>query len=412
MLAPWAWIAVLCLTACSDGSGPGVSGSVPLRFSGLAAATGTTCGVTVENVVYCWGKGGAGVLASASLEICTLAPCSTQPVRIQSPVPLSGLSANATFDSYACGLDTGGSPYCWGSILVNVDGSHDFGATPSALQRAAPLTSISAGETHICGVAVSHEVDCWGDFEGGVRGDPLIGFDTSAATFQPNVVGGGIEFTQIAAGALTTCGLTTFGQAYCWGSNNLGGLGNSTAPVQQSCGLAPSPCALVPVLVAGGHQFTSISGSSRHLCGLTALGDAFCWGLDDDHQVGTVAVQAQPCGGSLCVTEPAQVSAQVAFTSISAAGTSTCALSADGVAYCWGDNSSGQLGNGGTPASIPSRVSSSLNFKAIAMSGDHACALLFSGEAYCWGANGEGQLGTGTQDDSSVPVAVVGPAVN
>jgi alpha-tubulin suppressor-like RCC1 family protein len=404
------WLAALSLAACSDGTSPPVEPE-PLRFTAITASTGATCGLAVEGDAYCWGSSFGGLFGARTLEQCppTQFACTTRPLRIHSPVQLTSVSANSTFGSYACGLDTSGLPYCWGTMLVDFDGAYNLGLVPTALPGGVPLTSISMGEAHICGVATTHEAYCWGTFEGGRRGDPLIGFDTSTATFQPNAVGGGLDFAEVVAGSMGTCGLTLTGQAYCWGSNYHGSLGDPAAPVQQECGLARSPCATAPVPVAGGHLFTALTGATGHVCGPTAAGELYCWGLDNANQLGT-GEPPELCDDALCVNRPALVLASgVVFTSVSAAGSSTCALDADDVAFCWGDNSSGQIGNGGGMASVPVPVSGDRRFKTIAIAGDHACALTADGEAFCWGENSAGQLGTGDQRDSNEPVAVVGP---
>jgi alpha-tubulin suppressor-like RCC1 family protein len=75
-----------------------------------------------------------------------------------------------------------------------------------------------------------------------------------------------------------------------------------------------------------------------------------------------------------------------------------------------GDNSSGQLGNGGGSSPIPTPVAGDHRFSTIAVTEDHACALTLEGEAYCWGQNRTGQLGTGNNIDSNEPVAVVSAA--
>ena len=318
-----------------------------------------------------WGSG-AGGLFDGSL----------RPLQIQSPVPLTSVSLNsAPGSSYACGLDGTGAPYCWGTILVDVDSSINLGQTPTALPGGVQLTAISTGVQHLCGVTVTHVAYCWGDFEGGRRGDGTISFDTSAANFEPNVVAGGLEFTQVIAGTVGSCGLTTQNQAYCWGSNYLGFLGNPDAQVQQTCGLGFPPCALTPVPVAGGHFFDSISGSSQHACGVSGS-QVFCWGLDDKNQIGTEQAPVL-CDSLPCINEPAVASAFfISFQSVSAGGSSTCAFDADNVPYCWGDNSFGQIGNGGRAARVPAVVSGRHQFTTIAISGDHSCALITTGEAH------------------------------
>jgi len=406
---PCAWVAALSLAACSDGAGPRAEPQ-PLRFTAITVAVAASCALTADGAAYCWGDGREEQLGTASPpEQCAAGPCSTRPVRVESATPLTGLSAN---DWYVCGLDPAGSPLCWGWIVVDVDAVHQFGPKPVPLPNGVALTSISAGGSHICGVATDHQAYCWGDFEGGRRGYPLIGFDTSYATFQPNVVGGGLQFAEVRAGSWGTCGLTVGGQAYCWGSNVAGTLGDPAATVQQNCGLAPQPCALAPVPVAGSHLFTSLSGSRLHVCGATASGDLYCWGSDVAHQIG-VPDPSGTCAETPCEAAPAKVFAtDVTFAAVSAGGLSTCGLTGDGIAYCWGDDSYGQLGISGGSADLPVQVAGGHRLKAIAVAIDHACALLLDGDAFCWGENGSGQLGTGDRKDSNEPVAVAAPAAD
>lgn len=416
MIGPHAWRKVVCpfalLLGCSESSGPPADAE-PLRFAEIAAGTGFTCGLTADGAAYCWGNADPifGLNDPTAPEQCRFGPCSTHPRRLAFNQPLTGLSAN---DRYACALEAGGTPYCWGRILVDVDGSYNFGDVPTPLPNGIALASISAGLSHICGVAVDGQAHCWGDFEGGRRGDPTIGFDTSFATFVPNLVAGGLSFQDVAAGLLGTCGLTLDGEAYCWGSNGLGALGNPVATVQQECGLSRRPCAVVPGLIAGALRFTALTGGSGHVCGRTAAGELYCWGYNWANQVGSADATAETCPDAAeerCSSAPAAVfsSATPPFAKVRAGGSSTCALDDAGNAFCWGDNSYGQIGNGGGQVPVPNPVFGDLRFRDIAVAADHACAITLEGLAYCWGDNEGGQLGTGDSRDSNEPVAVAGP---
>jgi alpha-tubulin suppressor-like RCC1 family protein len=90
-----------------------------------------------------------------------------------------------------------------------------------------------------------------------------------------------------------------------------------------------------------------------------------------------------------------------------------CALDSEGAVWCWGDNSSGQLGIGaGTEAlAFPVRINPMTNFdsrKLVSISTGyfHSCALDSKGEAWCWGENGDGQLGIGNNTDQFIPQKV------
>jgi alpha-tubulin suppressor-like RCC1 family protein len=132
---------------------------------------------------------------------------------------------------------------------------------------------------------------------------------------------------------------------------------------------------------------------------------AYCWGANPDGQLGngTTTNSALPI-------EVGGVLAGKTVTDIEAGIHQTRAV-ADGSAYCWGNNGSGQLGSGTTVNSlVPVAVStggalSGRTVQSISTQRGHTCALA-DGQAFCWGDNQWGQLGNGTTTNSAVPVAV------
>src|SRR5207247_1488086 len=140
-------------------------------------------------------------------------------------------------------------------------------------------------------------------------------------------------FAAVSAGGLHTCGLTAAGVAYCWGYNGFGQLGDGTTTDRST-----------PVLVAApaGVSFAAVSAGLRHTCGLTAAGAAYCWGWNASGQLGDGTTTSRP--SPVLVAAPAGVS----FAAVRADYSYTCGLTAAGAAYCWGDNTSGQLGDGTT----------------------------------------------------------------
>ena len=103
------------------------------------------------------------------------------------------------------------------------------------------------------------------------------------------------------------------------------------------------------------------------------------------------------------------MSGGLSFSALATGENHTCGLTSSGAAYCWGANSSGQLGNGSiTNTSTPIAVSGGLSFGALAAGGSVTCGLTSAAAVYCWGLNNFGQLGDGTTTNSSVPVPVAG----
>ncbi|MGH7590571.1 MAG: RCC1 domain-containing protein [Gemmatimonadales bacterium] len=262
-------------------------------------------------------------------------------------------------------------------------------------------------------MSAGSSANCWGEFDGGPRGLGSISFDTSYATMAPNIVDGGHAWTQVVTGYRHTCGLDEAGAAWCWGADNIGQLGRAAGAPDSVCGLAPSPCSKVPIAVDGGYTFTSLSAGGAHTCGVTTTGDVYCWGSDDAGQVG-VGGAADLCAGAFhirCALAPVKVytGSLVVFTQVSAGESHTCALSDSLQAYCWGDDSYGQLGIGGGQSPAPSPVKTDLRFVALSGGSSHTCGIAVGGAAWCWGDNASGELGNGTTLDVNVPVPVAGP---
>ena len=312
-------------------------------------------------------------------------------------VPLNFTSVRTGYE-FSCGLTAAGAAYCWG---WNQSGQLGNGTTTSRLTPGAVLmpagktfAAIALGAAHACGLTGSGEAYCWG--ENNSYGQ--IGDGTTINRLEPVAVhSGGVLFTSITAGGAHTCGLTSGGQAYCWGYNLNGQVGDNSTTDRWT-----------PVRVAqpSGVTFDSITGGGEHTCGLTAANRAYCWGWDEFGQLGDGNTTDEPV--------PVAVSGDYVFATLTAGGAHTCGKTPTGATYCWGIGLHGELGNGGSdnssiPVSVvmPSGVDS---LTPAAGGGNHTCGLTYLGSAYCWGLNSHGQVGNGSTTDSWTPVAVAAPA--
>ncbi|HEX5077140.1 MAG TPA: hypothetical protein VFW03_28275 [Gemmatimonadaceae bacterium] len=157
------------------------------------------------------------------------------------------------------------------------------------------------------------------------------------------------------------------------------------------------------VAVATAQTFVAISAGANHTCALTREGVAYCWGLNFTGELGQVIVPDK-CDGFPCNRRPARVETTMQFDTISGGFGHTCALRG-GSAFCWGRNDRGQLGSArsddvceGVRCNVsPVRVEGIESFSSIAAGGDHSCGIA-DGTLYCWGSNQYGQLGL----DSSI----------
>jgi alpha-tubulin suppressor-like RCC1 family protein len=142
-----------------------------------------------------------------------------------------------------------------------------------------------------------------------------------------------------------------------------------------------------------------------HTCVLVASGSVKCWGNNYSGQLGdgTTSDHSTP------VLVPGLSSVTTLATGIEHTCAVTAASAGDGHIQCWGNNGHGQLGDGTTNhRSTPVEVNSLSSVSTLAAGGWHSCALLNDGRVQCWGYNDYGQLGDGTTSDRNTPVAVNG----
>ena len=202
----------------------------------------------------------------------------------------------------------------------------------------------------------------------------------------PYAVSGGLVWASLAsnlnnAGYFRTCGRTTSGDAYCWGSGDYGANRNGV----------DSKLRNAPVLVAGNQTWQSIATGDFHSCGVTGAGDFSCWGSNANGQLGT----GGPTNANIAVRE---IPGGRVWTDLAAGTSHSCGVAQGGAAVCWGANGSGQLGDGDalTSKGTPLAVAGGVVFASVRVGTDHRCGLTPGGVACCWGNNSQGQLGDGT----------------
>jgi len=333
----------------------GARGEAPVYvftpFVSAVAGPAQTCAISSHGRSYCWGWIN---YTTGQRSLVPLAQATT-------PALASSVGAGVTL---ACGLTAGGAAYCWGDPPFGVSGAAiasafsfsssavgyvtAYGLTASgdvysltpSLSSLVPgglsFTTISAS-AYACGTVTSGAAYCWGSNITGGLGD-----STYTDRPEPTAVAGGHTFTFVAAGGGHTCGITTSGPTYCWGRNNYGSFGDNT-----------TTNTTVPVPAAGGLTLTSVTAGDWHTCGLVSSGAAYCWGFGERGSIGNGMFDAARL-------TPAAVSGDLTFASISAGGQHTCALTGVGALFCWGRNEDGEVGDGtGTNRSVPTRVTGS-----------------------------------------------------
>ena len=294
------------------------------------------------------------------------------------------------------------------SVTVTDGDTARVGFAVSCTASSASFASVEAGTYHTCGRTPAGAAYCWGD--GGLA---QLGNGLTSSAPTPQAVSGSLAFASLSVGGVHACGLTAGGAAHCWGGDLYGGLG-AGAPGPETCN-GQYPCSSAPLSVAGGLTFSSLSAGWGPTCALTANGSAYCWGDNSDGAlgIGTDTSSLQSCNVGPCSRTPLAVAGGLAFTILGAGNFHACGLTGSGAAYCWGDNSTGELGIGvnaapdtcaighGPCSRTPVAVAGGLTFTALNVGTQHTCGRATDGTWYCWGLNNFGQLGTGATGPES-----------
>ena len=359
----------------------------------LAAGGNSTCAIALDHTAQCWGVNDVGQLGDGSF------------VDRQGPVAVSLGRAYASISMgarHSCAIRMGGAAVdCWGDNsvgeLADVSVAR-FSTIPNTVPTSAETYStIVSGIDFSCALSAPDlHVYCWGSQAAAAKGTFVGSRDF------PLGVLGGLHFVQVAVGEQHACGITDDGQAWCWGSNAYGQLGNSA--------LDPTVGWTSPQPVEGSTVFTAISAGRAHTCAIDDNRRVWCWGANRFGQLGNGS------NGEVQFT-PVQIGTIGGVHTIGAGGDHTCAgvdnESPD--VYCWGDNRQGQVGIGSALASFssPTRVNvpDQLRGYDVAVGGRHSCVVAGPNNAlrvYCWGANDLGQLGDLNAAGSQIPVPITG----
>lgn len=303
-------------------------------------------------------------------------------------------------ETQGCVITAAGKIYCWGQ---NLNGKIGIGT--GAAEQTVPKSICTHADnpvyTHIelssdhssCALSDAGKIYCWGDnFDGAVGDGTNINRNVPTAVVAP----AGVTFSNLVGGHGYHCALGSNGKGYCWGENLFGQLGN---------GVAGSKNVPTEVATPSGVSLTAIYASDEHACAQGDDDKFYCWGdnLDGKLGNGTYTSSNSPVVALL----PAGVTAKTASQNEN----TTCVIGSDDLAYCWGENSRGEAGDGTKSdrnAPVLVDVPPGVVFESLTVGrwAEHSCAIATTGDAYCWGANHAGQVGDGTLVERGSPAVV------
>ena len=354
--------------------------------------------------VYCWGENTLQVRGSAD----PLGGLTTQSTNALKQGDLSGRYATsvAAASTSACAV-ADGRMNCWGRLrgdgVDNVVGN----STPKA------VTGLPDGDKVIDKVKSSTELSgpicgfgsgdsyCWGLNQPGTA-SPLhvrpTMLNTNESITDGGTGGGAAGLFGIGGTPGNSCYVAN-ATVYCIGNNEYGQLGNGTTGGSSGSSFVKANT----IGLTDGKAATDISSGTDYSCAIID-GQPYCWGNGSSGKLGN--------GDSLNRTHPYGVNGlpdSTSSTQVTTGNAHSCSITG-GHAYCWGSNASGQVGSGANNPQLSARLVTGSGFESMAVTDisagrDHTCAVANS-KAYCWGLNTYGQLGNNTTTATGTPTAV------
>jgi alpha-tubulin suppressor-like RCC1 family protein len=353
-------------------------GAVVVAIASVPAIAVASTAAATPSVAHAWGFNNDGELGNGTTE------SSDVPVEV---IGLHGVAAVAGGGRHSLALLQDGTVMAWGE---NFDGQLGNGSTASSdvpvpVSGLSEVTAVSAGRRYSLALLKSGKVMAWGYNEGGQLGD---GGTTSSDV--PVAVSNLSEVAAISAGADFSLARLKDGRVMAWGENLYGQLGDGSREGSD-----------VPVAVNGLTGVTAISAGSRHSLALLSSGAVVAWGGNKDGQLGD--------GSEAESDVPVAVSNLRGVFAIAAGQSHSLAVVGAGAVMAWGANAQGQLGDGSyigpeqcgvllisACSKVPVAASGVSEVTGVSAHGNHSMALLAHRTVMAWGQNASGELGNGT----------------
>ncbi len=344
-------------------------------FVDLAAGHSHSCATRPDGGVRCWGRNDDGQLGDTNTEDASTPQWVHQ---------LNDVTSLASRNHHTCAVRTDDHVYCWGrngSYQLG-DGSTEHASSPTEA-TGITATSVATGGSHTCALLQAEKISCWGDNEFGQLGRGTTSNQADESKQRVKVPTGEDfdDVVQISLGAGHTCAIRRDNTLWCWGQNNSGQLGHGDNHD------GPRYAERVTAI----DDVQQVSTGFHHTCAIRVGGDVLCWGHGSFGTLGD--------GEASNATSPVEVELPEPAIDIAAGRFHSCAALQSGEVYCWGRNDSGQIAQAPTGGqhNEPMPVADLDDVHRVVSGADHSCALERDGLAYCWGGNEHGQIGDGTE---------------
>jgi len=266
------------------------------------------------------------------------------------------------------------------------------GGTPSDSGPFGVRVQVSGGDEHSCAV-VDGRLYCWG---AGATGG--LGSGDTLNRLVPTRVGDLSEYESVGCGLGYSCAVRR-GDVSCFGSGARGQLGSGQFADSNT-----------PVSIALPAAVDQLSVGSSHSCAILSDGRLFCWGANEEGQLG----QDDPFpGAGINSASPLQIGTSTNWRQVAAGQGHTCGIQDDNSLHCWGRNSGGELGLGDGAVEqirLPQPVGTDVNWNSLDAGQNHSCAVKQDGSLYCWGTNSHGQQAAAPSGFVNVPTLIASPS--
>ncbi|MCA8838415.1 MAG: hypothetical protein K8963_11285, partial [Proteobacteria bacterium] len=288
------------------------------------------------------------------------------------------------------------------------------------------LSSVSASDTHSCGISDQGRLYCWGDGSGGqlglvekvaperegayIRGTNFkayvtssfkrylssINGDADSSPFPqyvpvkesaPVAVDDATDWKQVSTGIDYTCAVKTIGQLYCWGTGDYGELG-----------LDGIYSHFTPAIVDPDTEWAQVDAGGAHTCAVSTGGELYCWGVGHNGRPGNLRDMSRQ-------SVPTRFGDEADWVQVSAGSIYTCAIKTTGRLQCWGYREAGDL-EPGIDSRFHDPAPEGDDWRQVSVGVLHICAVKTNGGLYCWGRGDEGRLGQGDNKNHKTPAQV------